>query len=190
MRMVKAPTFWPTVKPDELSFRKKYISPPVSRSIVSSFSSTVFFSRGAHWINFHPSEGNSCGCIACPRPVAPPVANDTHRTFLSSVSISTPILSSITDVDTTTPLLTDGWPDDLYQRFMAFVDNNSLQTVSALTHHGVKPVVDEEMRSSLENIVILFWFHLVHLNSTCRWRSRKLWSWISAVSPPINLRSP
>jgi hypothetical protein len=53
-------------------------------------------------------------------------------------------------------------PEDLYQRIMAFVEDNLLRKDGGLTHHGVLPEDDEEMSPSLENIVILRWLELVH----------------------------
>ena len=59
-------------------------------------------------------------------------------------------------------LKADERPKDLYQRIMAFVEDSLLTTTSGLSHHGEVPTEDEELTPTLENIVVLFWLHLVH----------------------------
>jgi len=53
-------------------------------------------------------------------------------------------------------------PEDLYQRIMAFVDDNLLKADSALKHYDEKIAEDEEMTPSLENIIVLTWLKLLH----------------------------
>ena len=56
----------------------------------------------------------------------------------------------------------DERPEDLYQRLMAFVEDNLLLTTSGLTHHGDRPDEDEELSPTLENIIVLIWLQLIH----------------------------
>ena len=53
-------------------------------------------------------------------------------------------------------------PEDLYQRLMAFVEDNLLIRGSGITHHGDLPEEDEELTPSLENLIVLLWLHLIH----------------------------
>ena len=53
-------------------------------------------------------------------------------------------------------------PQDLFQRLMAFTEDNLLQQNGPLTHHGDRPVEDEDMSPSLENMVVLVWLKLIH----------------------------
>ena len=59
-------------------------------------------------------------------------------------------------------LKVDERPEDLYQRIMAFVEDSLLTTTAGLSHHGEVPTEDEELTPTLENLVVLFWLHLVH----------------------------
>jgi len=52
-------------------------------------------------------------------------------------------------------------PEDLYQRLMAFVEDSLLRT-SDLSHHGESLQEDEELSSTLENLVVLTWLKLIH----------------------------
>ena len=45
----------------------------------------------------------------------------------------------------------------LYQRLMAFIEDNLLTKESGITHHGELVDEDEELSPSLENFVILTW---------------------------------
>ena len=45
----------------------------------------------------------------------------------------------------------DERPEDLYQRLMAFVEDNLLLTTSGLQHHGEVPGEDEELTPSLQH---------------------------------------
>ena len=52
--------------------------------------------------------------------------------------------------------------EDLYQRLLAFADDNLLQQNGGITHHGEIPQEDEEVSPSLENFVVLTWLRLIH----------------------------
>ncbi len=53
-------------------------------------------------------------------------------------------------------------PEDLYQRLLAFVDDNLMKTGSGIQHHGEEPTEDEEMSPSLENMTVYLWLQLIH----------------------------
>ena len=53
-------------------------------------------------------------------------------------------------------------PEDLYQRLVAFVEDNLLTTEGGITHHDEEPDEDEEMSPMVENMVVLTWLRLVH----------------------------
>ena len=55
----------------------------------------------------------------------------------------------------------DERPEDLYQRLMAFIEDNLL-TSGGITHHGESLTDDEELSPTLENLVILTWLRLIH----------------------------
>ncbi|MEG7522125.1 MAG: retropepsin-like domain-containing protein, partial [Chromatiales bacterium] len=59
-------------------------------------------------------------------------------------------------------LQADERPEDLYQRLVAFVEDNMLQEGSVILHHGDVIHVDEEMSPSLENMVVLTWLRLIN----------------------------
>ena len=60
-------------------------------------------------------------------------------------------------------LLPDESPEDLYQRLMAFIEDNLLlRTDGNITHYGDTPDEDEELSPSLENFIVLQWLTLVH----------------------------
>lgn len=46
-------------------------------------------------------------------------------------------------------------PEDLYQRLMAFVEDNLLRKDSGITHRGVPVVEDEEVSPTIENFTVL-----------------------------------
>lgn len=52
-------------------------------------------------------------------------------------------------------------PEDLYQRFMAFLEDVLLKA-NSLSHHGDLITEDEELTPSLENFVVLTWLKLIH----------------------------
>lgn len=53
--------------------------------------------------------------------------------------------------------------EDLYQRLVAFVDDNLHTVDSGLTHHSAVAARDEEISPTLENIVVLLWLERVHV---------------------------
>ena len=53
-------------------------------------------------------------------------------------------------------------PEDLYQRLVAFMEDNLLKRDGGITHHGDIPEEDEEASPSLENLVTLTWLQLLH----------------------------
>ena len=52
--------------------------------------------------------------------------------------------------------------EDLYQRIVAFVEDNLLQKDSNIKHHDVLVTEDEEMSPLLENMIVLTWLRLIH----------------------------
>ena len=55
----------------------------------------------------------------------------------------------------------DERPEDLYQRLMAFIEDNLLQDNNIITHHGEIPD-EEDLTPTLENIIVLLWLKLTH----------------------------
>ena len=53
-------------------------------------------------------------------------------------------------------------PEDLYQRLIAFIDDNLLRRNGGITHHGEELTEDEELSPSLENMTVLTWLSLIH----------------------------
>ena len=51
--------------------------------------------------------------------------------------------------------------EELYQRLMAFSEDNLLKSDQDVTHHGVQPSSDEDMSPSLENFIVLHWLSLL-----------------------------
>ena len=51
--------------------------------------------------------------------------------------------------------------EDLYQRLMAFVEDNLLTVTGGIRHMG-EPPQDEEMPPTLENLIVLTWLRLLH----------------------------
>ena len=58
----------------------------------------------------------------------------------------------------------DERPEDLFQRLVAFVDDNLLRSDGNISHHDQNIVEDEEMTPTLENFVVLIWLHLIHVD--------------------------
>ena len=52
-------------------------------------------------------------------------------------------------------------PKDLYQRFIAFVEDLLLKA-NSFSHHGDLITEDEELTPTLENVVVLTWLQLIH----------------------------
>ena len=53
-------------------------------------------------------------------------------------------------------------PEDLYQRLMAFAEDNLLRKETGITHHGDSIIEDEELTPSLENFIVLTWLRLIN----------------------------
>ena len=58
----------------------------------------------------------------------------------------------------------DDRPEDLFQRLVAFVDDNLLRSDGNISHHDQNIVEDEEMTPTLENFVVLTWLRLIHVD--------------------------
>ena len=52
--------------------------------------------------------------------------------------------------------------EDLFQRLMAFVEDNLLAVGGGISHHLELPSSNEDMSPSLENMIILQWLKLIH----------------------------
>ena len=59
-------------------------------------------------------------------------------------------------------MLVDERPEDLYQRLMAFFEDNLLTASSGIKHHGEPVQADEDLTPTLENTVVFVWLQLVH----------------------------
>lgn len=53
-------------------------------------------------------------------------------------------------------------PEDLFQRLMAFTEDNLLKTELGITHNGQEIQEDEELTPTLENFIVLTWLTLIH----------------------------
>ena len=53
-------------------------------------------------------------------------------------------------------------PEDLYQRLMAFIEDNLLTASGWIKHHEESPTEDEDISPTLENLVVLLWLKLTH----------------------------
>ena len=53
-------------------------------------------------------------------------------------------------------------PEDLYQRLVAFVEDNLLSTSGGIRHHDELPTEDEDMSPTVENLVVLIWLKLTY----------------------------
>ena len=56
----------------------------------------------------------------------------------------------------------DERPEDLYQRLVAFTEDNLLRVGGGITHHGAAPTEDKDISPSVENIIVLTWLRLIH----------------------------
>ena len=56
----------------------------------------------------------------------------------------------------------DERPEDLYQRLMAFAEDNLLQAGGNITHHGNTISEDEDLSPLAENFIVLTWLRLIH----------------------------
>ena len=56
----------------------------------------------------------------------------------------------------------DESPEDLFQRIMAFFEDNLLGATGNISHHGQRPIDDEEVTPSVENTVVFLWLQLIN----------------------------
>ena len=56
----------------------------------------------------------------------------------------------------------DERPEDLFQRLMAFFEDNLLSANNDITHHGERVTEEEELSPSMENLIVLIWLQLIH----------------------------
>lgn len=59
-------------------------------------------------------------------------------------------------------LRSDERPEDLYQRLLAFIDDNLIKREGGITHHGVNLDKDEEMSPTVEYLIVLTWLRLIN----------------------------
>ena len=52
--------------------------------------------------------------------------------------------------------------EDLYQRLLAFFEDNLLVSGDTITHHGNQVTASEDLTPSLENVVVLLWLERIH----------------------------
>ena len=53
-------------------------------------------------------------------------------------------------------------PGDLYQRLMAFFEDNLLTTDSGVMHHGAFIATDEDLTPTMENTMVIIWLQLIN----------------------------
>lgn len=56
----------------------------------------------------------------------------------------------------------DERPEDLYQRLLAFINDNLLRPEFGISHHGTVPAEEEDLSPTLENLIVLQWLRLLH----------------------------
>ena len=56
----------------------------------------------------------------------------------------------------------DERPEGLFQRLMAFFEDNLLSVHGGLAHHGDQVTADEDLSPTLENTVVVLWLQLIH----------------------------
>ena len=56
----------------------------------------------------------------------------------------------------------DEKPEDLYQRLMAFIEDNLLKAEGGITHEGEVIHEDEELTPTIQNLVVITWLRLIH----------------------------
>ena len=56
----------------------------------------------------------------------------------------------------------DERPEDLFQRLMAFFEDNLLSVQGSLTHHGDQVTTEEDLSPTMENTVVFLWIQLIH----------------------------
>ncbi len=53
-------------------------------------------------------------------------------------------------------------PEVLYERLLAFMDDNLMKADGGITHHGEAITDDEELTPSMENMIVVIWLQLLH----------------------------
>ena len=56
----------------------------------------------------------------------------------------------------------DERPEDLFQRLVAFVEDNLLTVTGGISHHGDPVKEDEELTPTIENFIFLHWLQLIN----------------------------
>ena len=56
----------------------------------------------------------------------------------------------------------DERPEDLFQRLMAFFEDNLMTANGGITHHGEALDADEDLTPTLENTIVVLWLQLIH----------------------------
>ena len=59
-------------------------------------------------------------------------------------------------------LLPDEKPEDLYQRLMAFIEDNLIKAEGGITHEGEVIHEDEELTPTIQSLVVITWLRLIH----------------------------
>ena len=59
----------------------------------------------------------------------------------------------------------DEKPEDLYQRLVAFVEDNLLTVDGNISHHGERSTEDENLSATMENFIVLTWLDLLKSES-------------------------
>ena len=53
-------------------------------------------------------------------------------------------------------------PENLYQRLVGFIDDNLLKANSNIQHYGENVTTDQEVTTSIDNMIVLTWLRLIH----------------------------
>ena len=56
----------------------------------------------------------------------------------------------------------DEYPEELYERLLAFYEDSLLTTTSGITHHGTAITAEEDLTPTLENTIMVMWLQLIH----------------------------
>jgi hypothetical protein len=81
-------------------------------------------------------------------------------------------------------LETDARPEDLYQRLVSFIDDNLLKANGGIRQHCEYVTADEDISSTMENIIVLTWLHLIHLSLPALAKQRSLT--VASLKPEIS----
>ena len=61
------------------------------------------------------------------------------------------------------PLKTPFFIEHLWWLFL-FIEDSLFLRGSGIAHHGDLPEEDEELSASLEKLIVLLWFHFIHMD--------------------------